>query len=51
MLDKPRIYLSPNLFNKFNNTLEHQSMVHQRKYPLFYILPLPLGQGNKNVAN
>ena len=25
-------------------------MEHHRKYPLFYLQPLPWGQGQKNVA-
>ena len=31
--------------------LEQQSMVHHRKYPRFYLLPLPLGQGHTNCSS
>ena len=31
--------------------LEQQSMVHHRKYPLFYLLPLPWGQGHTKCSS
>ena len=31
--------------------LELQSMVHHRKYPLFYLKPLPWGQGHTKSSS
>ena len=31
--------------------LEQLSMVHHRKYPLFYLLPLPWGQGHTKCSS